>query len=384
VPREHAFVADARSRDFGIECAWLEGVPLDEICRRFDLSKSRVSTIAKNRGLPQRQPRPTTSDRDQFVALYRKGLTITAIAACTGWHRDTVARTLRGAEIQIRSAAELARRWPVHHDAFAPPVSAEAWYWIGLLAADGYVRGASITLGLKNSSEPVLHRFLAFVGSPSRPLIPNSHNPAQIARASSPHLVEDLARHGVVPNKSYTMRTSAEAAREPMFWLGVFDGDGCITFSKRGVPTIGIVGSRALMTQYAEFLARRLYGRRLAVVKHAGNQNVLWQVRATGDRARQLAELWLACSEVSLEAKRSRLQHAAKYESRATWARLAVRRKRCGFCGAWVERMPSQLGDRVFCTRSHYWAWRRSPSMRRSHESGRPSFGQLQLLDQGL
>jgi hypothetical protein len=359
-------------------------MPLPEIARDVGLSKGRVSTIAKSLGLPQRQPRPDVENRKLFRRLYAEGLTVAEIATRTGWHRDTVGRALRKAGVRIRSGAEWARRWPIHHQAFSSPMSAEAWYWIGLLAADGYVRGASIALNMKCSSEPVLRRFMAFVGSPNRPLRPMNHGRAWGAQVSSPRLVVDLARHGVVTRKSYSLKTSVEAAREPSFWLGVFDGDGCITMSRKGAPIIGVVGTRALMGQFADFLETRITGARPAVVRCGADQDILWQVRAGGDRARQLAELWLASSPVSLEAKRARLERASVYESRATRARLAVRERPCDFCGAWVRRMPSQLHRHVFCSRRHYWAWRAQRRRPRDRSVRLADARQLQFSSQGL
>jgi hypothetical protein len=283
-------------------------------------------------------------------------LTIGQVASRTGFYRDTIRRALHtdGVAIEQRS-----RRWPVRHDAFAEPLSAEAWNWMGMLAADGCVRGPSICLVQHVSRAAMLRRFLAFVGSPDRPFRLNKDGKIASADVSSPRMAADLARHGVVPRKSLVMRASTEAAAQPLFWLGAFDGDGCCTFSKRLVPTIGLIGSHALMTQFADFLQIHLGDHRPSVGAVGRNGSTLSQVRVTGDRARRLAELWLSISDVSLEQKRERLERAATYASRMTRARVAARRRPCEFCGASIERMPSQFLERAFCSPEHYWAWRR-------------------------
>ena len=199
-------------------------------------------------------------------------------------------------------------------------------------------------------------------------------------------MAADLAVHGVVPRKSLVMEASAEAALQPMFWLGVFDGDGCCTISRVGVPTIGIIGTRALMTQFAAFLLG-LYGDHRPAVGSVGREGSgLSEVRVSGDRARQLAEHWLSISTISLEPKRMRLERAARYASIRTQARLALRRRPCEFCGTSVERTPSQFLRHVFCSREHYWAWRRerTPSALVRHQSAlrlewRPSGAVAQL-----
>jgi hypothetical protein len=331
---------------------WSKGVTVAQIGAELKLSGGSICRHAERLGLPRRSRRVAASDRATFEALYSGGLTLTEVASRTGFHRDTVRKALvhRGVTLQDRT-----RKWPVRRDAFADPVSPEGWYWIGMLAADGCVRGPSISLVQHISRAAMLIRFLAFVGSAGRPLRVTNHGHGLVADVSSPEMAADLARHGVVPRKSLTMKASDAAADQPLFWLGVFDGDGCCTFSRAGVPTIGIVGSRALMTQFAAFLHSRLG----IPVPSVGRNSTVSDVRVTGDRARQLADLWLSLGIVSLEPKRERLERTATYESTVTRARLAVRRRRCALCGTWVERMPSQFLAHAFCSPEHYWAWRR-------------------------
>jgi hypothetical protein len=335
---------------------WLHGVTVREIGATIGLSPSSICRHVERLGLPRRSRRVLDSDRDRFCALYAQGLTIARVASQTGFHRDTVRNALvaRGVVIEDRT-----RKWAVRHDAFAEPVTHEGWYWIGMLAADGCVRGPSISLIQHTSRAAMLKRFLAFVGSPDRPFRSINGGDGSVADVSSPTMAADLARHGVVPRKSLVMEASVEAAAEPMFWLGVFDGDGCCTISRAGVPTIGIVGTRALMTQFAEFLHGFFGNHRPAVVLVGRRGSTLSDVRVSGDRARQLAEYWLSISSNSLEVKRELMERAALYTSNRTLARLAVRRRTCGFCGSPIERMPSQFLRHAFCSREHYWAWKR-------------------------
>jgi hypothetical protein len=335
---------------------WRDGATVRDIGASIGLSPSAVCRHASQLGLPRRSRTLTADDRASFKALYAEGLTISEVASRTGFHRDTVRNALTKQGVAIRDPT---RRWPVRHEAFSPPETTETWYWIGMLAADGCVRGPAVSLIQRTSRAALLHRFLEFVGSPGRPCRLTNGGAGSVADVSSPRIAADLARHGVVPRKSLIMETSTEAAAEPMFWLGVFDGDGCCTISKSGVPTIGIVGARPLMTQFAEFLHALFGDHRPTVGSIDKTGGTLSDVRVVGDRARRLAEHWLSVSSVSLEDKRDRLRFAARYSSNVTRARLAVRERPCDWCGALVERMPSQFLDHVFCSRAHYWAWKR-------------------------
>jgi hypothetical protein len=338
-----------------LKVLWSPGVTANRIGAELGLSPASVCRRAQQLGLPRRSRKVSASDRAEFRALYELGLTVAEVATRTGFHRDTVRRALVRCGVTIEDRS---RKWPVRHDAFAESLSPDAWYWVGMLAADGCVRGPSISLVQHTSRAAMLERFLEFVGSSGRPFRVINGGKGLVADLSSPHIAADLARQGVVPRKSLTLEASQEAAAQPLFWLGVFDGDGCCTFSKRDVPTIGIVGSRALMEQFAAFLHSQL-GSPLPSVGRPGAR--LSDVRVSGDRARRIAELWLSLSTVSLETKRERLERAVQYASRMTRARLAVRRRKCDLCGAWVERMPSQVLGHVFCSRDHYWIWKRKP-----------------------
>jgi hypothetical protein len=252
---------------------------------------------------------------------------------------------------------ERSRRWPVNHSAFATPLNVEAWYWLGFLAADGNVAGTRVSFGLAPGSESALRRFTEFMGCPERPLRLSANGRQLIAEVHSRPVVDDLARHGVVPRKTWSLEVSSEAAREPAFWLGHLDGDGSVVLGQTGVPRIQYVGTRTLMEQLSGFLADKVLNRQPSVHRHS-RTGMLWQVKVGGDSARLLAAALLHSYPSSLETKRSKLTAAAAYVSRRTEARKAVRRRRCSWCGAWVERYPSQMtGEHVFCDSSHFGRW---------------------------
>jgi lambda repressor-like predicted transcriptional regulator len=146
---------------------WAEGVTLKEIGAEFGLSAASICRHAQRLGLDGRSRNVRAADRDEFRALYVAGLTIADVASRTGFHRDTVRRALVASGVTLQNRS---RRWPVRHEAFAEPRSAEASYWLGMLAADGCVQGPKISLVQHASRVAMLRRFLTFVGSPDRPL----------------------------------------------------------------------------------------------------------------------------------------------------------------------------------------------------------------------
>jgi hypothetical protein len=349
---------DATERDEILIAGWDAGLTLGPLASRTGCSISWVSRRARKLGLKSRSRSFSAGEVEFALTAYRNGRTIAGIAADLGRSHEATRRVLVKAGMRIASGAERARRWPVDHFAFAAPLSAEAWYWIGFLAADGNVHGTRLSLGLSPSSENALRRFQTFLACPEKPIRLAARGRQLVADVHSPQLVRDLASHGVVPRKTWGLEVSAAAAAEPAFWLGNLDGDGSVMHDEAGVPRLAFVGAKPVMDQCADFLADRILDHRPKPGPHAQSK-VIWLVRVSGDNARRVAAELLDAHPESLEVKRAKLERAAAFRSARTDARAAVRRRRCEWCGAWIERFPSQTrGARVFCNPSHAAQWR--------------------------
>jgi hypothetical protein len=344
-------------RDREVVAGWANGSSVRELATRTGRSAGWVSTRARRLGLPPRRAAFSQAEAGAAIAAYERGDTLTDVARQLGRSVEAVRAALVRAGVKLIGAGDRSRRWPVDHRAFSMPLSSEAWYWLGFLAADGNVTGTRVSLGLSPASESALRRFGAFMGCPEKPLRSAARGRQLVLDVHSSTVVADLALHGIRPRKTWELRASVAAAQEPAFWLGRLDGDGSVVISPTGVPKIHLVGTRALMEQYAAFLAATALNRRPSVHR-ASTASILWEVAVSGDNARRVAMLLLQAHAVSLEAKRAKLEVTARYASSLTRARAAVRRKRCAWCGAWVIRFPSQMrGDRVFCNQSHFGKW---------------------------
>jgi hypothetical protein len=154
-----------------------------------------------------------------------------------------------------------------------------------------------------------LRRFVAFAGSPDRPI--RVRNNLAIATLYSPKVVKDLATHGVVARKSQGALASRDVAKLPSFWLGVIDGDGTIGTSR--APYISLCGSRPLMEQYRRFLASKILdGRRQNLFERTDG---LCFVTVEGDSARRLAEVLYSESRICLPRKAEKAAAALRYRS---------------------------------------------------------------------
>jgi hypothetical protein len=101
---------------------WSDDRTVREIGVSIGMSPSAVCRHALRLGLPRRSRFVSEPDRAEFSALHAQGLNIGQVASRTGFHRDTVRKSLVADGVTLRNPT---RRWPVRHDAFAPPETAE-------------------------------------------------------------------------------------------------------------------------------------------------------------------------------------------------------------------------------------------------------------------
>lgn len=191
-------------------------------------------------------------------------------------------------------------------DVFARPTP-EAAYWIGFLMADGCVMRVRhyqpcVRLGLAVKDDAHVEAFRRFLCTPNRITHSSSgQHHSRIARlsVSSSRLAQDLAKYGVVPHKQ-GRECVRRLAHNRDFWRGVVDGDGCVSMYGRAA-WIQLVGSRALLEQFRNFVCRHVPTYAGSVRPVAGKQ--LWTIALAHRTARIVAHVLYHDATVSLERK---------------------------------------------------------------------------------
>jgi len=149
----------------------------------------------------------------------------------------------------------------VNHAYFREINTHEQAYWLGFLAADGCVhitrQGAyNIRLDLHVRDEQAIRKF----GSSIAPgATPHRYNNQLRIAFNSKEMAQDLARYGIVPNKSLILRWPdiLPDLYTPTFILGYFDGDGCLSQSKRGNKRYwhwSVVGTQAFLSKIHQYI----------------------------------------------------------------------------------------------------------------------------------
>ena len=134
------------------------------------------------------------------------------------------------------------RRYSLIEDCFKQE-TAEKYYWLGFISADGNVSkdGYCLTIDLKSIDEGHLQHFLDFCGSNSPLFYYTNNQNVKVARVSicSKIIVKDLEKYNIVPNKSLIYNIPEEIIPSQFlshFLRGLFDGDGTCSITKKAQP----------------------------------------------------------------------------------------------------------------------------------------------------
>jgi transposase-like protein len=270
---------------------YVAGQSTGEIARLLRVSDTWVQSQLSNAGIDARASGKVLDRDDDIRERYAAGDSSAQIARDLGVSDVTVLNHLRRMKVSTRPAGWAVRRVPIRHDAFADDLDPRASYWAGFLMADGCVAMTGrVTLVLKAGDEGHIQKWLDFLGSSETPVrIDGRRARAQI---SSRRIADDLARHGIVPRKTYQgIPTSDVMAASPAFWRGMVDGDGGITWPKgKHGPSLSLCGSHAVMSQFARFLVQNIGGREPRVLD-VPRTDVINRVQLEGVRAREAVTL---------------------------------------------------------------------------------------------
>lgn len=159
---------------------------------------------------------------------------------------SSINKRLRWCSVPIRKAEESFRK-NVNHNFFDAINTEEKAYWLGMLAADGNVgdKRSSITLSLSEMDSHHVQKFAAAVASEHTVglhRITGSSKYRCDCTFISHQMKASLAKHGVVPRKTYTLQWCHSVPDELKrhYVRGFFDGDGSVYSDGQSSPSLVI------------------------------------------------------------------------------------------------------------------------------------------------
>ena len=147
----------------------------------------------------------------------------------------------------------------------------EKAYWLGFIAADGYLnkRGNTVGICLDINDSSHLEKFKTSIQYTGNIFIRKSQfskehriTEKSVIEIYSRELSKDIEKYGLDYNKSHSLSVISNIPKELVnhFVRGVFDGDGCFFFSKgttpkhKGSPGITITGTKNFLEFICEFI----------------------------------------------------------------------------------------------------------------------------------
>jgi intein/homing endonuclease len=161
------------------------------------------------------------------------------------------------------------KKYEVNDNYFSIIDSEEKAYWLGFLYADGYVRmkdNRSGQLKLKLSSKDREHIVLfnkclssnyPIKDSISTIIYKGSESRSSLSEVSiyNTKIVNDLINNGCMNKKTFLIRLpNINKSMYRHFIRGYFDGDGCISISKKGHFSIKIISNRDFISDISDYL----------------------------------------------------------------------------------------------------------------------------------
>lgn len=216
-----------------------QGLSASEIAKKLPYSHDCVWSTLKNNGYDtsRRNVRCMSQKIKQEIAeLYASKVPTSIILKKYPYikSQNTIVKIAKAQGCKIRRPGNATHI--EHEDFFSVINSEEKAYLLGLLVADGSViypnsktpKNPFWTITLHDKDRYILEWIQSIVGITTK--ISHSRNESIIS-VRSKIMVNDLAKYGIVPRKSFTTYypNGIPSHLNRHFIRGVFDGDGCIT-----------------------------------------------------------------------------------------------------------------------------------------------------------
>ncbi len=290
-------------------------------------------------------PNLPNPERDSLIrADYEAGLSSPVLGRKWGCCPGAIRAAVRRAGGQSRTISESirGRRFPhrsctlneaAFDDVLSNPVAA---YFAGLLFADGCIgtkKGgqSTVSLGLSGDGDTLVYALRDFLGSSHkvRVEVPEGGYATQERKTSlavaSDRLVQALSHYGLTPRKSMTATVPDSMLFNRDWWRGVIDGDGWVAISAKGVPIIGVVGTRETCEAFMTFV------RTITPSKaRATPLNSIWQSKAGDSNAYRVALAVYANCQLALPRKLATAQEIIALGVGKGWPTDAQSKTRTG------------------------------------------------------
>lgn len=229
-------------------------VQIGEILGR---SNTTIGSLFKKNNLKPRHSRKLSDEDETSVVIeYLDGATTIFLGEKYNVDANTIANIIRRSGQKLRPNGH---KIIIENPRFFENIdSEEKAYFLGFIIADGSIivdkKGRrTFAFSLKGEDFYILKKLEQLLGLPEGRARMSKRNEGEL-RTSSPELISDLAKYGVVPNKTATTYIP-ELSEEfmPHLLRGIFDGDGTVYVTGKYLR-FSIYGTNILCNQFLNYL----------------------------------------------------------------------------------------------------------------------------------
>jgi len=220
--------------------------------------------------------------KDQIKEMYLSGKSSTEIAKIAKCLPVNISCHLKRMGVIMRTSSEAGRKYTLNQSYFKEIDSEEKAYILGFLFADGYNQESKnqLRLTLEQTDKHTLDRIaLLIFGHNKKPLmkITRGERIYYDLSINSKEICADLARHGCMQNKTFKLKFPENINDDLRihFIRGYFDGDGCVSITKRNdrTPTsktyqFNISGREDFLLKIQEILISKIEVNKTPIKRH--------------------------------------------------------------------------------------------------------------------
>jgi Helix-turn-helix domain of resolvase len=230
----------------------------------------------------------------EIAERYRKGESMLELRRSTGHAVPSIKSWIVKNQIEQRTASQACRIHSLNENAFSDILTEPQAYWLGFLTADGGIsHHSSLRINLQERDRAHVEAFQKFMQTSipvARQIVKckDKQYPVSYLNIGSIKICADLARYGLGPRKSKTVRWPACLPDHlaPHYVRGVFDGDGTwSTITKKGGIAWMLLGNRPflldvqqVMMQYCDLSQTKLIDHHtttdIALLSYSGSTQV--------------------------------------------------------------------------------------------------------------
>lgn len=219
-----------------------EGKSISQLAKDYPVTYGWIQKMLRNNNVTIRGGRKkielTTDQLEKFKQMYVNNEFDKDIAQEFNINVATVRRIASELKLHKNNHNRINKR--IKSDYFSVIDSPEKAYWLGFLFTDGsvdhYKTTGRIRLQLQVSDEEILHQYKEDLGLDCAIIYDKRPGKECVSvEFTDEQIFNDLAKYNIIPNKTYASDHIPYEKIPPEFLsafaLGLFDGDGCLTYS---------------------------------------------------------------------------------------------------------------------------------------------------------